>query len=472
MKKLVKIFVCLTLAAVLCFGMGMAAFAEDAQGSDSLDDLLSLLASLNSGDETEEDSNADGMYQLRNMTFAVPEGMQLLYGSEADDSYTFMSSDFSSVLTLSFTEAGEDENIDLHDEDNVAILTEIISENGEILGTDYTDIDGHTVLLIVYESTAGELTGVTENALVELENGIVSISYYSPAEDADVAFGDFLNNIYIGETQSGPAAPVDEPSKEAPVPVAAVGGEMVLIDDEICTVSLKSFSSEDSYYGYVVKVFIENKTDKNLYFTTDYVSMNDYILDCYWGETVSSGHKSNSEMNFYKDDMELNGITDVRSIAFTLSARDDDDWSNMLEQETFTIYPYGEDVPEQAPQEFEDNDLVLVDENGIRMILTGFDDTDDYSFKASVYLENNTDKNLRFSLGNATAVNGYEIGSYMYEYIPSGKKTNAYMTWYWDDLHENDIDTVEDLELDIDISDYDDFWADPVYEALVSVTVE
>ena len=105
------------------------------------------------------------------------------------------------------------------------------------------------------------------------------------------------------------------------------------------------------------------------------------------------------------------------------------------------------------------------------MILTGFG-WDTYYFNAYVYIENNTDKNMNFSVSGATAVNGYEINPYFSKTLPTGKKSNTKITWYKDYLDENDIEEIEDLELDVTIKDYNDYYADPIFKDTIYITFE
>ena len=46
------------------------------------------------------------------------------------------------------------------------------------------------------------------------------------------------------------------------------------------------------------------------------------------------------------------------------------------------------------------------------------------------------------------------------------------MTWSLSTLEENDIENVEDIELDLEIQDANDWYADPVYEDVVYITLE
>ena len=115
--------------------------------------------------------------------------------------------------------------------------------------------------------------------------------------------------------------------------------EIVLADDENCTVKITAMG-EDSFWGYSLKVFLENKTDLELMYTVDNVSVNGFMCDPFWATTVAAGKKANDEISFMDSDFEKNGITDVEEITFTLRVYDSNDWlADNFVEETFTINP-------------------------------------------------------------------------------------------------------------------------------------
>lgn len=115
--------------------------------------------------------------------------------------------------------------------------------------------------------------------------------------------------------------------------------EIVLVDDKNCTFKITSID-EDSIWGYTLNVYLENKTDLDLMFSLDDVSINGYMCDPFWAAAVSGGMKANEEISFMDSDFEKNGITDVTDITFTLNVYDSNDWSaDHLVDETFTINP-------------------------------------------------------------------------------------------------------------------------------------
>ena len=115
--------------------------------------------------------------------------------------------------------------------------------------------------------------------------------------------------------------------------------EITLVDDANCTVTVKSID-EDALFGYTLNVYLENKTDKELMYTVDNVSVNGFMCDPFWATTVAPGKKSNAQITFMESDFESNGITEVEDITFTLKVYDNNDWmADDLVLETFTINP-------------------------------------------------------------------------------------------------------------------------------------
>jgi len=243
--------------------------------------------------------------------------------------------------------------------------------------------------------------------------------------------------------------------------------EVVLLDDDLCTVTMKKFAvPEDDWYGFSAKVFVENKSDVNIWVQAENVCLNGYVIDPYWSASVASGHKSNSEMTFYASDLEANGITDISELSFRLEIDDDDTYDD-LEMADFTILPFGKDAPAQPAPEFGDDAMVLVDNDDFCLIITGEPVATDYYLSLPVYIENRTDINIHFSTYGSSAINGYEISPSLYATVPAGKRMNTELSWSISDLEDNDIEEIEDVELDLTVEDNDDWYADPVFDEMV-----
>ena len=113
--------------------------------------------------------------------------------------------------------------------------------------------------------------------------------------------------------------------------------EKVFVDDENCTFKITGIEP-DGFMGYTLKAYAENKTDKNLMFAWEDVSVNGFMCDPFWASTVQAGKKSVEEITFFASDFEELGIEDVEDIEFTLLVYDEDNWqAPHIVEEKFTL---------------------------------------------------------------------------------------------------------------------------------------
>ena len=125
--------------------------------------------------------------------------------------------------------------------------------------------------------------------------------------------------------------------------------EQVLVDDDNCTVKITDIKA-DLLWGYTLKVQLENKTEKELMFSFDKVSVNGYMCDPFWASAVTTGMKSNEDISFAWESFEKNGIENPTDINFVLRVSDYEDWTaDALVEQEYTIYPMGEDAYQTEP---------------------------------------------------------------------------------------------------------------------------
>ena len=112
--------------------------------------------------------------------------------------------------------------------------------------------------------------------------------------------------------------------------------QVVIAEDENIRFAIEQVYDEAS--AYTLQVYMENKTDRNLMYSWDLVSVNGNMIDPFWAASVTAGKRACEKITFYRSDLEANGITDVSSIEFKLIVSDYDDWEapNLLEQ----VYTY------------------------------------------------------------------------------------------------------------------------------------
>ena len=261
--------------------------------------------------------------------------------------------------------------------------------------------------------------------------------------------------------------PTQKEEEEAPAPEITVT-EQLLVDDENCTVKITGIE-DDSIWGYTLKVYLENKSDLELMFSVDGVSVNGYMCDPFWGSSVTAGMKSNEEISFSAEAFERNGITTPTDIQFILRVSDYNDWmADPLVEQEFTVYPMGEEAVQVYERADQPEDIVLFDNESCKMIVTGFEQDEIWGYSMNVYLENKTDKEMMFST-DGVAVNGFMCDPFWGESVMPGKRSNTSIMWSETTFEENGITEVEEIVLPIRVTDYSDWAEDPFVEESFTV---
>lgn len=117
--------------------------------------------------------------------------------------------------------------------------------------------------------------------------------------------------------------------------------QIVLVDNDDAAVKITGIE-EDSAPSIGLKVFLENKTDKELMFTADSVIINGFEYDTHWTETVDAGTKSDISISWHADDLGANGITTVDDLSFTLRIHESNDvLASEIFADTFTFHLRG-----------------------------------------------------------------------------------------------------------------------------------
>lgn len=270
------------------------------------------------------------------------------------------------------------------------------------------------------------------------------------------------------ESNSGSVSVATKETEPKQTEPSIVFEETVLVDNENCTFKIAAIEN-DTIWGYTLKAFLENKTDKDLMFSLSNVSVNGYMCDPFWAATVTAGMKANENIRFSKESFESNGIKTVTDIEFQLDIYDSNDWmADHLVSEVFSIYPMGKDAVQSYEREPQANDIVLFDNEECTMIVTGFEHDDMWGYSVNVYLRNKTDKALMFSVQDA-AVNGFMCDPFWANTVAPGKASNTNITWFPSTLEEAGITEVESLTLPIRVYDANDWMATDILNETFTV---
>lgn len=236
--------------------------------------------------------------------------------------------------------------------------------------------------------------------------------------------------------------------------------EMVAIDNEECTIKITGIDA-DNMWGYTINALLENKSAEKIYmFSVDSAAINGVKCDPFFASEVAAGKKSNEEISFSVDDLEDNGITDFTDIELTFRVYDSEDWlADAVAKETVHIYPYGEDKAVKFVRESQPSDNVIIDNEYVTVIVTGYEEDDIWGYTANLFLVNKTDKNVMFSVEDAS-VNGFMADPLYATTVSAGNCAFSSMSWADTTFEENGITEVETIEFKLRAYDDDDWFAE------------
>lgn len=242
--------------------------------------------------------------------------------------------------------------------------------------------------------------------------------------------------------------------------------EITVVDNEQCTIKITGIEP-DNMWGYTLNAYLENKSeDKTYMFSVQNASVNGLQTDPLFATTVAAGKKSNEEINF-SEDLSSYGLTDFTDIQLTFRVYDNDDWmADDVALQTVHIYPYGEDKATTFVRESQSTDHVIVDNENVTIIVTGYDEDGIWGYTMHLYLVNKTDSEVMFSVDDVS-VNGFMADPFWAASVAAGKAAFSDVSWSDSTFEENDITTVEEIEMTWSVYNNEDWTQDDIYNETV-----
>ncbi|NLL91733.1 MAG: hypothetical protein GX222_04855 [Ruminococcaceae bacterium] len=279
-------------------------------------------------------------------------------------------------------EFGDDMNFDDSDEDGgkpsepkakgmYTISNEVLVDNEYLTVTvveAYENDDDDFILNILIENKCDNHVQLTNSGLLSY-NGYMVTSWWdknvAPGEkvnsemlaysgeleliDAGVAeelifelkaynSDDFEEEYYIDDYFAVYPTGLDADSVTYPDRVSPPGGK-VIVDNEDLKFTIES-ANEDDYWGYMLHLYVENRTEATIYLAWSDLSVNGFGVVPNWNDTVLSGKRKLSFTYISPGYLDANGITNVEEVEFQLVVRDLNDYYDKIYlDETFTFNP-------------------------------------------------------------------------------------------------------------------------------------
>lgn len=235
--------------------------------------------------------------------------------------------------------------------------------------------------------------------------------------------------------------------------------EVTVVDNDECAIKITDIDA-DNMRGYTLKVYLENKNAEKTYmYSVVSASVNGIEVDPLFANEVVAGKKANKEINFMDDGLKKNGI-EFTDIAMTFRVYDSNEWTDYEEvaSETVHVYPLGKENATLFVREEQASDQVLIDNEKCKVTVIGTENDSILGYTLNMYLENKSDSSVMFYVEDVS-VNGYMIDPFWARSVSTGNVAFSDMSFNTYAFEENNIETVEAIELTIRAYNYEDYSA-------------
>lgn len=113
----------------------------------------------------------------------------------------------------------------------------------------------------------------------------------------------------------------------------------IILDNEYITVTVTG-TEHDALWGYMVNLFLINKSDKEIMVSVNDASVNGYMVDPFYAHSLAPNKCAFSSITWSDNILTENGISEISEIEFLLKAYDNADiMAGDLASETITLNP-------------------------------------------------------------------------------------------------------------------------------------
>ena len=262
---------------------------------------------------------------------------------------------------------------------------------------------------------------------------------------------DPTNVASVDTAASNVGGAASEGSESAAEENAVTLDETVIYDGNDIKITATGIK-EDSFFGPELNLLIENNGTQNIVVQPDYCLVNGYMMYGLMSSDVAAGKKNNDTLDFSGSTLKACGIDQIADIRLRLTVIDSDSWMTLFKTDEITLQTSAAGTYTQT---YDDSGQVIYDTNGIKVVAKSADD--EFLGKGvAFYLENNTDRHVVVN-GENISVNGYMMTDLFYADLAPQSHAVDILTLLSSDLQNNAIDTIEEVDLTLRITDYDSY---------------
>ncbi len=281
-----------------------------------------------------------------------------------------------------------------------------------------------------------------------------SCSSSTPQKDAPVNQSSSIGDVE-DKTSEKTNAPKEENSTTEQVkvneePVVTVDkepevtvNEQILLDKDGVKITLKGLTSED-IFGPSLKVLVENNSKGPITVQARDTSINGVMQETMFSCEVASGKKANDELTIMQSGLDIAGIETIKDIELKLHIFNTDTWDTIFDTETISITTTAD--PSYV-QKFDDNGFLALEKEGIKIVIKKLNVEDSiWGADVHVYVENNSKTDATVQVRDLS-INGFMVSPMFSCDVLAGKKAYDTITFLESELEENDITSIDNIEL-------------------------
>lgn len=227
--------------------------------------------------------------------------------------------------------------------------------------------------------------------------------------------------------------------------------EQVLFEQDGLKVTATEYVT-DSVFGDGIKLLIENNGSTDVGLGCNALIVNDYMISDLFSSTVAAGKKDYETLSLSSAGLKAAGIENVGQIEIYFHTFDADSYMTISDIDCVTIKTSAYDIMDSTPN---DSGQELYNADGIRIVGKYVDENSFWGAAVLLYIENNSGKNKVIQCDDMS-INGFMVTPYFSSTVYDGKKAIDDITLMSTELEENNITSVDDIELKFRIMN-DDF---------------
>ncbi len=323
------------------------------------------------------------------------------------------------------------------------------------------------VLVIAIFAAMAAGCGSSETTEIKTPTSVSTGSKEPESKPADSAVAPDKTPDDTNEAAS--AENTDNASEEAPdIPAAGTEvtiEEAVVFDQGGIKITAKSLDMT-GFFGPAIKLLVENDSSKSVTVQARNSSVNGYMVDNMMSVDVAAGKKANDTLTLAQSDLDAAGITTIADIEFSFHVFDADTWDDIINSDLIRIETSAADGFEYT---YDDSGDFVYNENGIEIVVKGLSENEScLGPSLVVYISNTGSRNVTIQAQDVS-INGFMVDPFFSCDILAGKHAIDTITFSSTELEENDIETIEDIDLAFHIFDMNS-WNDIANTAPVTIS--